>query len=580
MFKKFKVQVKILIESLKKSSKRFPETLILAVAVVVTGIIANHTDYQYVEKLDTLEKILLALVIGLPLFSFIKLIVEKYEFKLSLRIVIDLIIAGCLVLYYLIIPETINGEFMIKYFMISACLYLIFTLVPYYYKREKYPQYILKLGINLFITLLYSLVLYLGIIAIIFTVEKLFELSINNDIYFDVFIMIAGLFSVTYFLGNVPKIDWELEDDYYPQVLKILFLYIVSPLMSVYTLILYSYFIRILIMREFPINILSNLVVWYGLLGVMLMFFIRKIKDSNEFTKKFYKYFPIAIMIPILMMFTAIGSRILDFGITPPRYLVVITGLWILINMVYILRDKNYKSSIAVILAIIVLVVSSYGPVSAFNLSERNQNNRFESLLTELNMLDNGNIIPRMDLDDNQEKYINEFVQYFERNHSFEDARVLPEGFEIKDMKDVFGFEYTYYYPMMVKDKSYFYEHEPIMVEIVGYDYLLDVNLNVNDEFVSETEEVAIKYNAVNRVLDVISSGKKVASVDIFKFMEDYDESRNGLEPTSLDDVTVVMEFDKVELVFILESLYYQYRDNTDEVEYGYLNFKMLIKLK
>lgn len=580
MFKKFKVQMKILIESLKKSSRRFPETLIIVVAVVVTGIIANHTDYNYVERLDSLEKILLALIIALPLFSFIKLIIEKYEIKFTLRIVIDLVVAGLLFLYYLMIPETIDDEFMGKYFMVSVCFYLIFTLVPYYYKREKYPQYILKLSINLFITLLYSLVLYLGINAIIFTVEKLFELNINNDIYFDVFIIIGGLFSVTYFLGNVPKIDLDLDDDYYPQVLKILFLYIVTPLISIYTLILYSYFIRILIMREFPINILSHLVVWYGFIGVVLMFFIRKIQDTNEFTKKFYKYFPVAILIPLLMLFAAIGSRILDFGITPPRYLVLISGLWILVNMIYILKTKNYKSSIAVILAIIVLVVSSYGPVSAFDVSKRSQNNRFENLLTELNMLDNGNIIPRMDLNDNQEKYINEFIQYFERNHSFEDVGVLPEGFEYDDMEEIFGFKYTYYYPKMVRDSSYFYEFKSILIEIEDYDYLLYVNLNVDDKFVSEIGEMVVEYNAVSRELDVIKSGEKVASVDIFKFMKDYDESRNGLQPTSIDDVTVVMEFEKAELVFILESLYYNYLDKTDEVEYGHLNFNMLIKLK
>ena len=139
-----------------------------------------------------------------------------------------------------------------------------------------------------------------------------FELNIDNDIYFDVFIIVAGLFSVTHFLGHVLETDILIDEKYYPPVLKVLFVYIIIPLISIYTLILYAYFVRLIILREFPINILGHLVVWYGLISVILLFFINRIKSVNAYTEKFYKFFPVAIMLPLAMLFAAVVNRIAD----------------------------------------------------------------------------------------------------------------------------------------------------------------------------------------------------------------------------------------------------------------------------
>ena len=579
MFKKLMKQLLNLIEGLKKSSRRFPETILVVFGVVIVGIILNHTDYNQVETLETFRKMLLALILGIPMYSAGKLVVEKFNLTVLYRILMDVGFAIFLVVYYYMIPKDINGEFVIKFMLLNTSLYLLFSLIPYMFKRENYSRYVLNIITNLFITLLFSLVLYLGINAIVFTVEELFELNFDNDIYFDIFIIIAGLFSVTHFLGSVLPIEKDMDNDYYPPVWRILFVYIVLPLLSVYTVILYAYFVRLLIVKEFPINMLGHLVVWYGLISVIILFFINRIESNNAYTQMFYKYFPAVIILPLAMLFVAIGNRIADFGLTPSRYFVVISGLWVFGSMIYILLTKSFKSTILVVSAIVVLLISAYGPQSAFTLSINNQNNRFEDLLVELNMLENDNIIPRSDLNDEEMKDINEFVRYFDRNHSFDDVRVLPEDFEYKNMEKVIGFEYSYYYSRSKTDISYFYDKNLLIVDISSYDYLVDIYLDIRDDFISESEGILIEFDKIDKLLKIFIDDE-VAEIDMIQFIEDFDSRQNGQQPQNIDDVTVNMNFDKIQLEFIIKSLFYELTEKNADIDYGSMEFRMFIKIK
>jgi hypothetical protein len=280
------------------------------------------------------------------------------------------------------------------------------------------------------------------------------------------------------------------------------------------------------------------------------------------------------------MLFVAIGGRINDFGITPSRYFVLISGLWVLGNMFYLFFSKNFKSKVLVITAIFVLLISSYGPQSAFNLSLKNQNNRFENLLIELNMLKDSHIISRNDLTNNEERSINEFIQYFEKYHSFDKVKVLPENFEYEDMEEIFGFEYFYYYNRSTKNVSYYYGPRSMLIDIKDYNYLLDAKLNISEDFISENDNIIVKYNKNDNLLKIIIDGNKVANLDVIEFMKNYNEKRNGIEPNNMDDVTVNMNFDEIDLVFIISNMYYEVSNQNNEINDGNLDFKILLNIK
>ncbi|MEA1975688.1 MAG: DUF4153 domain-containing protein, partial [Bacillota bacterium] len=378
-----------IILKLKISFKRFPEVLFVSVMIVIVGIMLNHEFNFTNEIIETFEKIMMILCLSVSLSAYGKLLDENGK---KIRVITDIVVLIILFILYLRIPSPINNQFMIRFTILLVSSILVFTLINYY-DNKNYSLYILKLISNFFITLLYSIILYLGIISMIFTVEKLFELSIIKEVYFDVFIVIVGLFSITYFFAILPKSKNIIELIEYPFVLKKLLFFIIIPLLIIYTMILYLYFGRIIILKEFPINLLGHLVLWYGFISVITLFFINKVNQESEFIMKFYKIFPVVIMVPLFMLFLAIFKRISNYSITPSRYFVIILGLWIFGCMVYIFFSKKFKSNFLVIGAICLLLISIYGPFSSFSLSKKFQEKRFISILEINNMIDNGEII-------------------------------------------------------------------------------------------------------------------------------------------------------------------------------------------
>src|SRR5690606_32311453 len=156
-----------------------------------------------------------------------------------------------------------------------------------------------------------------------------------------------------------------LEHEDYSIVLKVLLLYIVIPLLTAYTAILYIYFIKIIISWEWPIGLVSHLVLWYALIVTAVLFLITPMRDENKWANIFSKWMPIIILPILIMMFISMGIRINAYGVTENRYYVVVMGLWIFGIMVYYsLVKKPLNILLPTTLAVIALL-SVLGPLSS-----------------------------------------------------------------------------------------------------------------------------------------------------------------------------------------------------------------------
>ena len=62
-------------------------------------------------------------------------------------------------------------------------------------------------------------------------------------------------------------------------------------------------------------------------------------------------------------------------------------------------------------------------------------------------MLENGNIIKNPDLVLSEKRELSNIINYFTYNHELDDIKLLPKGFETKNMEDIFGFKYQEYLP-------------------------------------------------------------------------------------------------------------------------------------
>ncbi|MBE3089380.1 MAG: DUF4153 domain-containing protein, partial [Actinobacteria bacterium] len=260
--------------------------------------------------------------------------------------------------------------------------------------------------------------------------------------------IVAGIFGTCFFLGGIPAIDEELDENNYPVIFKILVLYIVIPILSAYTLILYIYFVKILITRQWPSGLVSNLVLWYSMIGIAVLFFISPLKDLVKWVKYFIFWFSKIILPLIVMMFVSMGIRLSAYGITENRYYVLIMGAWIAAIMIYISLKKNTRNIILPVSLAIIAVLSVMGPWSSFSVSEFSQNKRLESILTKYDMIENNTIIKtKTELPDADKTEITQIISYFENSKRLKDVKYLPENYNNSNFEDEFGFSPTYNYP-------------------------------------------------------------------------------------------------------------------------------------
>lgn len=563
-------RIKNIFYNIKDGLKRFPELAINSVAILVFSILLNHNQEVLNISIDNLEKLLYVFFLGALLFSF-PVLIQEMKNK-NIRFKYDAIVILALITFYYIFPKDFNAKFFIRYFSIFI-ISILGMLSIQGFKNNNYQMYILKVVSNFLVSFIFSLTIFLGMSAIFLTIEKLFLIDFYSEIYFDIFISIFSIFGINYFYALFPEENIEFNNMNFPSLLKKLIFYIIIPLLSVYTIILYFYFTRIIILQEFPINLLSHLVLWYGFFSVIVLFFINKIKDQKNHVKLFYKYFPLVIMIPLGMLFLAISRRISNFGFTPPRYYVVLLGIWIFLSMIYIYKSKKFKSKNLVLLAIIFLIIPIYGPQSAFNISRNSQEKRFINILNNQEMIENGEIIKSQDISHNNQQKINDFLSYFDKYDQIDKIDILPKDYSLKNSEDFFGFEYKRYYRNIDRDiikYSFYNKFNNTPINIEDYNYMLDMSINLDSNVKKEYDNINYEFDSSKNILKFIVEDKKKIEINIENLIKDFDKKLKGKSLDKLDDTIIENENYKL----YIERIYF--RNSND----GNMRFKILLNKK
>lgn len=556
------------------SLKRFPEPIALAFTTVVILIFINHNQ----SREETLARIALVLALGIPLTLCIKMFFERIRVsKVTEFVVMALVAIGLAAYYRFLLPE-MNMVPMTRYIGLSLALYLLFMAIPYIGQREDFEIYVIKLFTGFIVTYFYSLVLFLGLVAINFTIDTLFSAGIPERVYVDLFFIVAGIFAPTYFLSVVPEQGVRFKKEDYPKFLKVLLLYIVLPLLTVYTAILYAYFIKIIVTRFWPAGIVSHLVLWYSFISIVAIFFIYILKEGNAWARTFVTFFPKLILPLLLMMFVAMGIRINAYGITENRYWVMAGGFWVTGCMLYLaFRKKPGNIKIVLSLAIIAALTVT-GPWSAYAVSKYSQNARFEKLLTENNMLVNGEIVPSQTVSQKDKTSISSIVQYFERNHSLSQLKILPPDFSLNQMKEVFGFPLTYSY-----SNQYFNYHlkdEGALLDIRGYDYYLPSPFQLENGNTLTQEDLTITYNRESFVMTIKKAGQVVYERNIGDIALTIHEKYTGVNSLEREDMTFVDRNDHFELVFLFRHINGIENGSDGQPQVEWIDFSLLIKIR
>ncbi|WP_315115267.1 DUF4153 domain-containing protein [uncultured Clostridium sp.] len=569
-----------MLSNLYLSIKRFPFTILLSVSILAL-LISIH-ELSPIE--NTLSRIAMVLSLGIPLSLFIKLFFEKRNEENTYKLFIGYgASALLLVLYYLfLLPNAMGMVPTTRYIAVNLALYMGFLFIPYFPEKPDFEMYVIVLVSAFFTTLLYSVVLYAGLSAILFSIDKLLGIKVLGKVYYYTWLFVVFIFAVSYFLSVIPLKDSKLTLKSYPKLLRILILYIVMPLLTAYTIILYIYFGKIIVTVTWPIGLVSHLVLWYSVIVTIALFFITPIKDESSWANKFLKLAPKILLPLIVMMFISMGIRINAYGITEPRYFVVILGLWIFSVMIYFSFSKKLRNILIPVSLAFITLISVFGPVSSYSLSKYSQRHRFEKILMQNNMLTDGNINTSKNVSKEDKANISSILSYFHRNHSYKDLKHLPENFKLKDMDKVFGFSYEG--PFNESPDQYFYirSRSQGVLDIKGYDYIFDMN-GLYDRDILSFKDIDAIYDLGSSTIKMTYLGNEIYK----KNLEDFANNLVSKYNTSDKEIRVpenemafIEENDKIKVKIVFQHISGSKNDSIGEINSKGFEFYLLVKVK
>lgn len=577
--------LKGIITGLYASLKRFPIAIGLSAAAAVLLMVLNHYNQSFGrETEEMIGRIVMVLALGIPVSLCTKLVFErKGNIGLMLQAGIYLLEAAGLALYYMFLLRALEMVPVTRYTGISLAFYMGFLFIPYFFSREGFELYVIKLMTRFFTAVIYSVVLYLGTAAILFTIDKLLEIKVDRLVYFDVWLGVVWIFAVSFFLAGVPAYKEQFEADSYPKLLKVLLLYIVMPIISIYTAILYIYFAKILVTLQWPIGLVAHLVLWYSVICAGVIFLISPIDEDNKWARTFAFLLPKLILPLIIMMFVSMGIRIKAYGLTENRYYVLALGLWALGVMLNFNFSKGRRNIILPVSLALVAFLSVVGPWSSYSLAKLSQNQRLEGILAKYDMIkDNSIVKPLKEVSTADKKEISEILYYFSASHSLDDVKYLPEGFKISQMEDVFGFDSTRTDIWSPFEEYFAYSSDltgPIDIE--GYSYLytpgnyLSPEANsgsrVNVIFDRDVQEVAIK-----------SGGREVYRKSLLEFGKQLHKKHSGENKgiLAVEEMTLTDENEYVKVKLIFAHISGNVYEDSEDIIINSMDFYILVALK
>ena len=581
---KFKEFTKNISSGIKNSIKRFPVSIALSLCCAILLIYISELGYDANPDIrENLMKLVRIFALGIPLFLCIKLFFERLKEYKGITIFLTYIGGAILlILYYLFLLNDFKMVSMTRYFSVTLILYLAFLFIPYISKKDNFELYVIKVFTSFFATFIYSIVLYLGLCAILFTVNKLLGINVKYQIYYYTWLIVSLVFAPCFFLAGVPYKNRTFTLKDYPKLLKILILYIIMPLITIYTAILYIYFIKIIITWKWPQGLVSHLVLWYSVITAAVLFFIYPFIENNSWAKTFMKVFPKVLIPLIVMMFFSIGIRISAYGVTENRYYVVILGLWVFLIMLYFSICKKFKNIILPMSLAIIILISTFGPFSSYSISKYSQNKRFTNILSKNSMISEGEIIPNSNIATEDKNQISSILSYFNNKHNLSDVKYLPKNFKIQDINSVFGFSYIENEYNSLIYYTYFNNYEDrIPLEIKDYDYLIDSEmLNTNN---SSANALNAEFIPESGIVKITRSGDELYSKDLNEFTKKLIDKygiNNGGQSVDLKEMTFEDENEKVKVKFLFSHISGSKDSSTGKIESHGNDFYILLKLK
>ncbi len=370
--------------------KRFPLSVMCAGWVFVLTVL-TIADID-VFKEETIGRIGLSLTLGYFWFGISQLVAESKGLNNIKHMA--LAILGFIPLLFITFGET-EGFFRLAFIIPALLLFLM--VAPFIRNQDSNISFWVfnrNVWFGVAVAIVAGGILAAGTSAALGAINYLFDLNLREKPYGYIMAFCFTILTPIYALAFIPKtFNFDEAQCNVPTQVNFIVNWILAPLIIVYMIILYAYFIKIGVNWEIPKGQLSFMITGFLGAGLVIYLISWPLHEAQSKALRFFaKFFFIAMLVPIVMQIVSIGMRIEQYGVTEKRYIVAASAVWFAFIAVGFLVQKLKLKHIPLSLAVLLLV-SAIGPWSARDVSFSSQHNRMEAVLMEHNLLVEGKII-------------------------------------------------------------------------------------------------------------------------------------------------------------------------------------------
>lgn len=491
--------------------RRFP--FVLAVAAIGTAAAMYSIEYEATAETSEALRVLFTSLLGGPMLIGLALLAEKRRW--SRRTAMALQAGGfvLLVLYAWTLPgnlATAPQSHIVRVMMHIVGMHLFVAIAPWMGRGEinGFWQFNKTLFLRACIAGLFTGVLFAGLAIALAAVENLFEIPVPGQRYGQLWTLLVGMFATWFFLAGVPEdLDALDREEEYPKGLKIFSQYVLFPLVVIYFIILAAYSGKIVIAWDWPYGWVSRLILGFstaGMFSLLLLYPVRE-REGNRWIPAASRLFYIVLAPLLVMYFLAVLRRLSDYGLTEPRYIAVITGVWLAVMVLYFLFSRGKNPKAIPLTMCVFLFLISVGPWGAISISEQSQVERLRALLEKNGLLAGGSLreaAAPVPFEDARE--ISAVLDYLHEMHGYEEIRSWFSGKDGRDsllvrgqwrssadVTRMIGVEYSAGWRGEEGGRAVYNANENNGFDIAGYDQILPdryFGLGEEDQHVNDGE--------------------------------------------------------------------------------------------
>ncbi|MGB4028930.1 MAG: hypothetical protein WBL03_01885 [bacterium] len=188
-------------------------------------------------------------------------------------------------------------------------------------------------------------------------------------------------------------------------------------------------------------------------------------------------------------------------------------------------------------------------------------------------MLVAGQIVPSSTIPQADKERITSIINYFHYDHSLADLALLPPGFTLEQMEEVFGFDLTY-----GSWGQYFRHHldgEPRLLAVADYDYYLPLFAGWHDGMEVKEGELAISYTYP--VLKIEREGQTIYERDLEEVALGIHAAHEGEVVLDKEDMALVEENEQVRVMLLFQHI--DGREEEGLLQIEWMELAVLVKV-